>query len=104
MNDSIILLDPTAELSSAHREKLPRVQSLENQTIGLLDISKARGDIFLDRLEEQLKAAGARVNRYKKPTFARIASSRRDTSAPRNSSASLPHIHSSVFAGQSGGM
>ena len=73
MNDSTILLDPTAELSSAHREKLPRVQSLENQTIGLLDISKARGDIFLDRLEEQLKAAGARVNRYKKPTFARIA-------------------------------
>ena len=73
MNDSTILLDPTAELSSAHREKLPRLQSIENKTIGLLDISKARGDIFLNRLEEQLKAAGARVNRYKKPTFARIA-------------------------------
>ena len=73
MNDSTILLDPTAELSSAHREKLPRLQSIENKTIGLLDISKARGDIFLDRLEEQLKAAGAHVNRYKKPTFARIA-------------------------------
>ena len=73
MNDSTILLDPTAELSSAHREKLPRLQSIENKTVGLLDISKARGDIFLDRLEEQLRAAGAQVNRYKKPTFARIA-------------------------------
>lgn len=73
MNESTILLDPTAELSSAKREKLPRLQSIEDKTVGLLDISKARGDIFLDQLEVKLKAAGANVNRYKKPTFARIA-------------------------------
>lgn len=73
MNDSTILLDPTAELSSAQRDRLPRPSSIADKTIGLLDISKARGNIFLDRIEAQLTAAGATVNRYKKPTFARIA-------------------------------
>ncbi|MFT5195842.1 MAG: hypothetical protein ACI9EW_001598 [Cellvibrionaceae bacterium] len=73
MMNSNILLDPTAELTSAHRNRLPRPDSIKDKTIGLLDISKARGDIFLDRIEAQLVAAGAIVKRYKKPTFARIA-------------------------------
>ena len=42
-------------------------------TIGLLDISKARGDIFLDRLDQLLSARGLAVKRYTKPTFARVA-------------------------------
>ena len=41
--------------------------------VGLLDISKARGDIMLDGLEEVLRARGATVKRYRKPTFARPA-------------------------------
>lgn len=73
MIDSNILLDPTGELSSAHRDRLPRPQSIHDKTVGLLDISKARGNIFLDQIEAQLTAAGANVKRYKKPTFARIA-------------------------------
>ena len=43
------------------------------QTIGLLDISKPRGDVFLDRLEERLTEAGATVVRYRKPTFTKPA-------------------------------
>jgi hypothetical protein len=39
----------------------------------LLDISKPRGNVFLDRLEERLGAAGARVERFSKPTFSKPA-------------------------------
>ena len=49
------LLDPTHENAPAIRERLPRLASLEGATIGLLDISKARGDLFLDRLEARLR-------------------------------------------------
>tara|TARA_B100000678_G_scaffold176314_1_gene147032 strand:- start:515 stop:709 length:195 start_codon:yes stop_codon:yes gene_type:complete len=42
-------------------------------TVGLLDISKPRGDIFLDRLEERLDSLGAQVERYAKPTFTKPA-------------------------------
>ena len=73
MTDTIVLLDPTAELSPARRERLDRPASLEGLTIGLLDISKARGDVFLDRIEARLGERGLTVKRYKKPTFARVA-------------------------------
>ena len=73
MSSERILLDPTAELSAATRELLPRLDSLKGKTVGLLDISKARGDIFLNRIEEKLKDMGAEVIRYAKPTFARVA-------------------------------
>ena len=53
---SRILLDPTSERSLAVRERLPRPPKLEGLTVGLLDISKARGDLFLDRLEQRLGA------------------------------------------------
>ncbi len=41
--------------------------------MGLLDITKPRGDVFLDRLEQLLIGAGAKVLRYKKPTFTKPA-------------------------------
>ena len=47
--------------------------ALGEKTIGLLDISKGRGDIFLDRLESKLTAAGVAVARFKKPTFTKPA-------------------------------
>lgn len=68
-----ILLDPTSELQPAQREKLPRPLSLAGKRVALLDISKPRGDVFLDRLEEELAALGAEARRYQKPTFARVA-------------------------------
>jgi hypothetical protein len=68
-----LLLDPTSELAPALRERLPRLPGLEGRTVGLLDISKARGDLFLDRLEERLRERGAKVLRFAKPTFTKPA-------------------------------
>jgi hypothetical protein len=68
-----VLLDPSNERSVPHRELLPRPAQLRGQVIGLLDISKPRGDIFLDQLELLLTEAGAKVLRFKKPTFTKPA-------------------------------
>jgi hypothetical protein len=70
---SRVLLDPTSERSLAVRSRLPRLASLSGARIGLLDISKARGDVFLDRVEERLTGAGATVLRFRKPTFTKPA-------------------------------
>ncbi len=68
-----VVLDPTSERSPATRARLPRLAKLDGLKIGLLDISKPRGDRFLDRLESRLTAAGANVQRYRKPTFTKPA-------------------------------
>lgn len=68
-----ILLDPTSERSPAVRERVARLDTLAGKTVGLLDISKPRGDLFLDRLEHHLRERGADVKRYKKPTFTKPA-------------------------------
>ena len=70
---SRVVLDPTSERAGAGRLPLPRVPELAGRTVGLLDISKPRGDVFLDRLETLLVERGARVLRYRKPTFAKPA-------------------------------
>ncbi len=67
------VLDPTGELRTTERELLPRPESLRGRRVGLLDISKPRGSVVLDRLEELLTADGAVVSRYRKPTFTRPA-------------------------------
>ena len=68
-----ILLDPTSERSPTKRERLPRLATLDGKTVGLLDISKPRGDLFLDHLEGRLRERGATVKRYRKPTFTKPA-------------------------------
>jgi len=72
MNERI-LLDPTSERFAAKRAPVARLASIEGATVGLLDISKARGDVFLDELESLFAKRGATVKRYAKPTFARVA-------------------------------
>ena len=67
------VLDPTSELVPAGIPKVDRPRSLDGLRVGLLDISKPRGDLFLDRLEARLTEAGARVQRYRKPTFTKPA-------------------------------
>jgi hypothetical protein len=67
------LLDPTSERTPPLRERVPRPESLEGLTVGLLDISKPRGDLFLDRIQARLEERGARVRRYRKPTFTKPA-------------------------------
>jgi hypothetical protein len=73
MTGTRTILDPTSERTVAERQRLDRPASLEGLTVGLLDISKPRGDVFLDRLEERLVGVGANVKRYKKPTFTKPA-------------------------------
>ena len=68
-----LLLDPTNERTVLQRSLLPRPASLRGRTVGLLDISKPRGNVFLDRIEQRLTDLGATVLRYKKPTFAKPA-------------------------------
>ena len=68
-----VILDPSAERSVAERARLARPASLEGLTVALLDISKPRGNVFLDRIEERLVGIGAMVKRYAKPTFAKPA-------------------------------
>ncbi len=70
---SRVVLDPTGERAPAHRERLPRLTSLSGVTVGLLDISKPRGDRFLDRLETRLNERGVATRRYRKPTFTKPA-------------------------------
>jgi hypothetical protein len=67
------ILDPTGEQSVAERQRLARPASLSGLTVGLLDISKPRGNVYLDRLEERLVEVGAIVKRYRKPTFTKPA-------------------------------
>jgi hypothetical protein len=76
MNDNggtRVLLDPTGERSLAIRARVARLATLEGKKIGLLDISKPRGNVFLDVVEEKLRASGADVVRYMKPTFTKPA-------------------------------
>ena len=68
-----ILLDPTSERAVANRRRVERPASLKGKVVGLLDISKPRGNIFLDRLEQRLAAEGATVLRFAKPTFSKPA-------------------------------
>ena len=67
------LLDPTSERSPDTRSRPPRPASLDGLTIGLLDITKARGDVFLDRVAYQLESRGHTVVRFEKPTFTKPA-------------------------------
>jgi hypothetical protein len=71
--NATVLLDPTDERSPATRERVPRLDALEGKTVGLLDISKPRGDIFLDTIEARLRDRGAEVLRFAKPTFTKPA-------------------------------
>jgi hypothetical protein len=68
-----VVLDPTSERMPEERPRAPRPASLNAARIGLLDISKARGDVFLDRLAELLAARGLQVERFRKPTFTKVA-------------------------------
>jgi hypothetical protein len=67
-------LDPTDSVA-VPRKTAPRPPSLDGKVVTLLDISKAKSDHLLDRIEALLRERtrpGAIVRR-KKPTFARPA-------------------------------
>ena len=68
-------LDPTGERTLATRgHARAGRRTSTGKTVGLLDINKPRGDVFLDRLEELLaRQRASQVERYAKPTFTKPA-------------------------------
>ncbi len=72
---TITLVNPMNEAVLVPKPAAPRLDTLAGKTIGLLDISKPGGSIFLDRLEPLLLTQhhAGKVVRIKKPTFAKPA-------------------------------
>lgn len=72
LDGTLEILDPTAERDD---EALSRPLEPRRPVgrIALLDISKPRGDVFLDELETLLVARGYEVERVAKPTFTKPA-------------------------------
>jgi hypothetical protein len=69
------LINPMNETPVRVSTPPARLLSLHSKTIGLLDISKTGGNLFLDRLERLLRERShvANVVRTAKPTFAKPA-------------------------------
>ena len=72
---SITLVNPLDETARVSVKPASRINTLAGKTIGMLDISKPGGSIFLDRLEHLLieNHGVARVVREMKPTFTKPA-------------------------------
>ena len=68
------ILDPTDERVPVGREPSARPEQLSG-VVGLLDISKARGNVLLDRLAQLFdeRLPEVEVRRYVKPTFTKPA-------------------------------
>lgn len=74
MVSTTVILDPTDEREPVRRRLAQRPEHLTG-TVALLDISKPRGNVFLDRLEQRLteRLPGVELRRYEKPTFTKPA-------------------------------
>ena len=70
---AVVHMDPTGEFDPTVRALIDRPASLEGYTVALLDITKPRGNVFLDRVEQRLNERGIATKRYKKPTFTKPA-------------------------------
>ena len=71
---ALTLLDPSNEEVPVSRQITPRPASVKGR-VAFLDISKRRGDVLLDRLQEafEQRLPGVEVTRYVKPTFSKPA-------------------------------
>ena len=68
-DQDLVLVDPTSELHREFRDRLQRPKTLDGLSVGIMDIKKDPGEIFLDRLDELLTERGVKVKRYAKPHF-----------------------------------
>ena len=68
------ILDPTDERVPVERAITPRPAKITGN-VAFLDISKPRGNVLIDRLEELLaeRLPDVQFNRYAKPTFTKPA-------------------------------
>jgi len=74
MSESLVILDPTAEREPVGRHMAARPSRLRG-TVGIIDIAKPRGDVFLDEIERLLRAdaSGIDIVRLRKPTYTKPA-------------------------------
>jgi hypothetical protein len=70
-----VLINPFDESHHEPRQVAPRLAGLAGATVGLLDISKPGGSLFLDHLADLLRerCGVARIERVTKPTFTKPA-------------------------------
>lgn len=68
------ILDPTDERVPVRRSLSARPEAVTG-TVGLLDISKPRGNVLIDQLQARLaeRLPGVTFKRYAKPTFTKPA-------------------------------
>lgn len=68
------ILDPTDERTPVRRALSARPEAITGR-VALLDISKPRGNVLIDRLQERLteRLPGVTFTRYAKPTFTKPA-------------------------------
>jgi hypothetical protein len=66
-------VSPFDERRRAAQPLAPRDAALDGATVVLLDITKRRGDEFLDRIEARLHEHGARTERAAKQIFSKPA-------------------------------
>jgi hypothetical protein len=69
------LIDPRDERRLQDARPAPRLSTLAGRVVGLIDISKPGGSVFLDRLGERLQrdVGVGRIRRAVKPTFSKLA-------------------------------
>ena len=68
--DYVSPFDERRRVASPHATRPVR---LEGARVALLDINKRRGDEFLDRIEELLRARGTETSRFVKEIFSKPA-------------------------------
>ena len=70
MSGSLVILDPTAEQEPIGRRPATRPDQLTGP-LGLIDIAKPRGDVFLNEVERLLRAdlPDLEIIRLRKPTY-----------------------------------
>jgi hypothetical protein len=70
----VVIVDPTDERVPVRRTLAARGAKIRGR-VAILDISKPRGDILIERLAERLaeRLPGIEIKRYRKPTFTKPA-------------------------------
>ena len=73
MSGAVDYVSPFDERRRPARPLAPRPAGLDGATVVLLDITKRRGDEFLDRIEARLREHGADTFRVSKEIFSKPA-------------------------------
>ena len=73
MREAFEILDPTGGEEAPSWTLSAPMDPERPCRVGLLDISKTQGDLYLDEIERLLRLQGFSVSRFRKPTMARPA-------------------------------